>query len=398
MEEEVDLRSYIYRLLKHWKLIVSITVIAGLVVGLVSFLTPPNYEAKAAALITKARYEIVFVPEYKTLSADEAVTMSSSSQREALIALVKSSTVANQVIEQLGDTLDPEEQRVGSITSKIKVENQGDFIAISITSPDPAKAAAIANAWVEAYVSHVNELYSDILQPPAEFRKQANAAKQDYEEQEKIWEDFVGDNRIDELSRQISDKELLCQVKSLRQQFEAGSSSSASTVAISLAFILLQTEAFTSLPAEFQISLDEISGINVSLEDIDALIATLETRSETTPGQSISELRQEVLELRAELAEESARQQDLIRARDTAWQTYTTLDSKAVEVQLAAQAQDGVVQIATVAVVPQKAASTHKAINIGIALVLGLVVGVISAFAIEYFRKPVEKKARVRKS
>jgi succinoglycan biosynthesis transport protein ExoP len=398
MEEEIDLRGYIGVMLRHWKIIVGITLIAVIIGALLSFLPSRTYEARAAVLITETRYEIVLVPEYRTLSGDEVFAASSAAQRETLIALVKSSTIASQVIEQLGGELDLKEQRVGGITSKVKVENQGNFIEISVRDPDPHKAATIANAWTVLYVGYVNSLYSDVLQSPEEFRAQADAAKEEYEEKEKIWEDFVRDNRIDELSRQINDKELLCQLKSLRQQFGADTSSSASTIATSLAFILLQTSAFTDLPAdspaEFQVSLDEISDTSVSFEDIDALISTLESRSETVPGQSISELRQDILELQAELAAESAEEQKLSWSRDIAWETYTTLDSKTVEVQLAAQAQDGVVQLAAVAVVPHKTVPTHKAMNIGIALVLGLVAGVIIAFGIEYFRKPVKARAR----
>lgn len=395
MEEEIDLRGYIGVVLRQWKIIVGTTLIAVIIGALLSFLPSRTYEARAAVLITESRYEIVLVPEYRTLSGEEIFAASSAAQRETLIALVKSSTIASQVIEQLGDKLDPGEQIVGSITSKVKVENQGNFIEISVKDPDPEKAATIANAWAVLYVGYVNSLYSDVIQSPEEFRAQADAAKEEYEEAEEIWEDFVQDNRIDELTRQIYDKELLCQLKSLRQQFEAGTSSSASSTASSLAFILLQTSAFTTLPAELQVSLDEISDTSVSLEDVDALISTLESRSETVPGQSISELRQEILELQAELAAESAEQQKLSWSRDIAWETYTTLDSKTIEVQLAAQARDGVVQLAAVAVVPHKAIATHKATNIVIALVLGLVAGVIIAFCIEYFRKPV--KARVRK-
>jgi uncharacterized protein involved in exopolysaccharide biosynthesis len=400
MAEEVDLRRYFSVLLSYWKLIVSITVLAGLAAGLYVFLQPTIYEARAAVLITKSRYEIVLVPEYRTLSGDEVFAATSASQRDALLALVKSSTIASQVIGQLGDKLDPAEQSVGGITSKIKVDNQGNFIEISVKDPNPEKAATIANVWALLYINYVNDLYSDVLQSPEEFMVQADAAKAEYEEKEKILDDFIRESRIDELTRQINDKELLCQLKSLRQQFEAGTSSSASTTATSLAFILLQTRAFTDLPAdlpaEFQVSLDEISDTSVSLEDIDALISTLESRSGSTPGQSISELRQEILELQAELAAESAEQQKLSWSRDIAWQTYTTLDSKAVEVQLSAQAQDSVVQLAAAAVVPHKAVSVHKVRTIVIALVLGFIASVIIALGIEYFRNPPQK-VRLRK-
>ena len=66
MEDEIDLRKYIDVLLRHWKLIVSITVIGVFVAGLVSFLVPPTYEAKVAVLVIKGRSEITFEPKYRT--------------------------------------------------------------------------------------------------------------------------------------------------------------------------------------------------------------------------------------------------------------------------------------------------------------------------------------------
>jgi capsular polysaccharide biosynthesis protein len=392
MEEETDLRGYIRVLLRHWKIIVSITLIAGLVAGLIGFLGSPSYEAKAGVVITKAR--VIFTPENKPPSDD--VVFALDIERETLIALVKSSSVASQVIEQLGDRLEPDERGLASLISKVQVENQGDFIEILVEDPDAEKAADIANAWAESYASYVNGLYSDILQSPEALTAQADAAKLEYEEAEGMWEDFVRDNRIDELDQQISDIELLCQLKSLRQQFEAGASSPASTIATSLAFILLQTRAFTDTSAEFQISLDEISGINVSLNDFDTLIATLEARSATTPGQSVSELRQEILELKAEQEEEKGRQLELETAKDMAWAAYEVAAGKLLEAEIAPGAQTPLVQVTEFAVAPESPVSTHRVMNVVIALVLGFIVGILAAFVIEYFSKS-QKKPRERK-
>ena len=398
MEDEIDLRKYINVLLRHWRVIVSITLIAVFVAGLVSFLLPRTYEANAAVFITKARSEIIFEPKYKTFLEEDI-----ASQRKALIALVKSSTVATQVIEQLGDKLKPEERKQGNMLDKVQVREQGDLIEISVKSTDPQKATIIANAWAESYESYINGLYSGILQLPTELQVQADAARKEYEEKQKAWEDFVSSNRVDELSRQIADKELLCVLKSFREQIEAGSSSSASAAANSLALILLQTQAFASKPTELQVelpvevftgqpvelqtSLDQLSGLNVSLDDMDALISTLEVRSGGTRGQSISELRQGILQLRGELEQESAKKRDLKKSRDIAWETSTTLDRKAAEVRVATLAQDGVVRVAVVAVVPESPVAPRRAMNIGIALILGLVVGVFGAFGVEYFQK-----------
>ena len=401
MEDEIDLRKYIDVLLRHWKLIVSITVIAIFVTGLVSFLLPPTYEAKAAVLITKGRTQITFEPKYRTYFEEDI-----TSQRKALVALVKSSAVAIPVIKQLQDELAPTEQIVENILDKVQVRDQGDLIQILVRSTDPEKAAIIAGTWANCYESYVNSLYGGVSQSPGELQTQADAAKKEYEEKQKAWEDFVRDNRIDELTQQVADRELLCDIKSLREQIKAGSSSSASAAANSLALILLQSSAFATLPAErlpaerlpaerlpveLRVSLDRLSALNVSTDDIDALISTLEARSGVTRGQSISELRQEINQLRAELEQESANRLELETSRDIAWEAYTTVAGKVVEAEVAVRAQDAVVRVAEVAVVPEQPVAPRRVMNISIALVLGLVIGVFGAFGVEYFQKTGDK-------
>jgi len=393
MEDEIDLRKYIDVLLRHWKLIVSITVIAVFVAGLVSFLSPSVYEAKAQVLITK------FAPQYQAGTG-------AGSQREALIALATSSAVATQVIEQLGDELEPGEKRVKAMLGKVQVGQKGDLIEITLKSSDPKKAADIANTWAEVYENYVNSLYSGISQSLEELRAQANVAKQEYKERQKVWEDFVKDNRTAELSQQISDKEVLCDLKSLREQVKAGSSSSASAAADSLALILLQTRALSSLPVEslpverlpverlpveLRVSLDRLSGLKVSVAGIDALISTLEARSGTPSGRSISELRQDILQLRGELAQEDAKERELQRLRDISRNTYESLDESAAAIEVEIQLQDTVVRVAEVALVPEHPVTARRAMNIGIALVLGLVIGVFGAFGVEYFQKTGDK-------
>ena len=372
MEDEVDLREYINVLLRHWKLIVSITVIVVFVAGLMSFLLPSTYEAKATVLITEG-------------------------DQKTLIALVKSPHVVIQVIEKLGNKLEPKELRIANMLDKVQVRETGNFIEISVESSDPQKATAIANAWAESYQSYTDSLYKSVPQSPEELQVQANAVRKEYEEKQKAWENFIGDNRIDELSHQIADKELLCDVKSLREQIRAGSSSPASAAANNLAFILLKTRASTNLPADFQASSDQLSVLNASLDDVDGLISALEVRSGSTQGQSITELRREINQVKAELERENAKERDLRNSRDTAWKAYVSIISNLTEAIVATQAQTNVVRVAELAVVPESPVASRVVMNIAIALVLGLVVAVFGAFGVEYFKKTGGKAVRRKK-
>jgi capsular polysaccharide biosynthesis protein len=395
MENEIDLRQYIRVLIRHWVMIVSITVIAIIVAVLVSFTSAAVYEAKATVIITITRAEIVFEPKYRTYSLQEDKEL-----RETLFTLVKSSSVAAEAIERLGDELELEDQSIRNILSKVTVNTSGDLIGISVKSTDPEEAVAIANAWAESYVSYVNALYADIPQSPEELQIQASAAMADYLERQREWESFMGNNTIDELTQQIADKELLINLKSLRDQIEAGSLSSAAAAANSLALLLLQTGAYATLPVQFQVPLDELLGLNANTEeqlhDIDSLIFNLESRSGGQPGQTIEELRQDILQLKRELEQQSAREKELKSSRDIAWQTYTTLANKVAEVEVASHAQDVVVRVAVDAIVPERSISSHRVTNIGIALVLGLIIGIFGAFGVDYFKNAkIEPKAEI---
>ena len=388
MEDEIDLRKYLDVLFRHWKLIVSITVIAVIVAGLVSFLgIPLTYEAKASVLLTKTRAEIVFEPKYQTSLLEEQEEL-----KKALVALVKSNTVAADVIEQLANSLETYERSITRIQDNINVRTEGDLIEIMAKSTDANRAAEIANAWAESYVSYINGLYAGSILSPEELQAQAVAAKQEYEERQQEFEYIVGNNTIAELNQKIADKELLMDVISLREQIAAGSLSPASAAANSLAIVLVQAGAFTTLPSQIQVALDGLTSLSASnaalLHDIDALISTLESRIGGQRGQSINELQKEILILKADLEKEVAIYQELIRARDVAWETYTTLDNKATELKVASQAQDIVVRVAVPAIVPGTPISAHKITNIVIALVLGAIIGIFGAFVMEYFRSP----------
>lgn len=388
MEDEVDLRDYVNVLLRRWKLIVTITGVAVLIAGLFSFLSAPVYEASAGVLITRTRAEIVFEPKYRTVLEEDVRT-----RHEALVGLVKSSSVATDVIEQLGEQLRPEERRVTGMLNRVEVAEQGDLLKIGVKSSDPQKAADIANAWGTSYERYINGLYTGIAQSPEEIRAQADSARQEYELKQEAWEEFVQDNRMDELRRHISDKELLCDLKSFRAHLESGETGSATATADNLAAMVFQARAFSGLPSNMEMSMEELSGLEVTPADVGALIATLEDRSGTPAGRSVEALRQEILELRAELEQESAREQELRHARDLAWDTYSTLASKAEEVSVATHVEGAVVRVAAPAVLPESPVAPRRLMNMGIALVLGAVVSVLAAFAVEYFSRPQRRRA-----
>ena len=392
MNDDVDLRRYIDVLVRRWKVVASITLVAVVIAAAVTFTSPASYEARASVLVVTTRAQVILEPKYLTLETEELKAL-----REALVVLAKSNSVATAAIEELGDQITPKERRVSSLTGKVGVTADGDLINIVVKTHDRIKSAAIANAWADSYASYINRLYTGTSQSPEAMRAQAREAKAEYEEQQRAWEQFVVNNTIHQLDRRIGDIELLVNLKSLRDGVEAGSSSPTSAMADGLAIVVLEQQAFApDLRADIQLSLNSLSGLSSDpkdqLRDVDGLIVTLESRSDIEHGQSLAQLDDLTMRLRQEREAEAARERALHRAREVTWSAFETLDNKAVELAVAAQAQDVAAKLAFPAVVPEQAAGSGKVMPLGTALVLGATVGVFGAFAVEYFRTSYSRK------
>jgi succinoglycan biosynthesis transport protein ExoP len=147
VEEEIDLREYIEVILRRWKWIGGITLVAVVTAAIVSFfLIAPVYEAKAGVVIVKSKSEITFDPKYRTLSEEElAPLIGNQARRQALEALIKSNSVAAEVVANLGAMLEPEERDVSALLEMVAAEAVGDLIRIKVRGRDPKKLAAIAN-------------------------------------------------------------------------------------------------------------------------------------------------------------------------------------------------------------------------------------------------------------
>jgi len=412
MEEEIDLREYINVIVRRWKWIAGITLVAVVTAAVVSFLVlAPVYEAKAGVVIVKSKSEVAFEPKYRTLTEEElgSVGIDINARRKALEALVKSSSVAVEVIAELGSMLEPEERDVNTLLEMVETESNGDLIGIKVKGEDPSKIAAIANAWGEAYEGYVNGLYGGRPQSPANIQAQVAEAESSYKEAEEALAKFTGDNQIDTLTREIGAKQntladyystkrvidrLIADARALRDQSRQAASSSPTGMGNSLSIMLLQASAFTllspELPVELQLAFDERAGLEGSAEEqaqnLDALLSILEARREEVQsliGQGT--LQQEILQLQEQLERERARKQELTSARDLAWETYNTLARKEAEVGVASQVTDTEVRFAVSAVEPKEPVAPKKKLNIAIAGMLGLMVGVFGAFLVEYF-------------
>jgi len=297
LEEEIDLRAYISVLLKFKYWIVGLAFASALVAMVVSLLQSPTYEAQAAIAIVQMRTDVTFTPEMVTLSEREDV----KARRDALVALVNSSDVAVQTLDEVGDRLEPDERNVLGLVQMVEASSEGDLISIKVRHREPDVAALIANAWARSYERHVNALYGLAQELNTAISAQAEKAQETYNAAQAALETFVGDNRIATLEREIGTREALLEtyqqardaaqtqpvdlelstrrqvlqdyyqdlqeierwlsdLRALRAQAAKQSTSSAARVGNALALIFLHSRSLGgsgSLPVQLQIDLSE---------------------------------------------------------------------------------------------------------------------------------------------
>lgn len=215
MEEEIDLRIYIDLLLSWWREIVLFTVLAVIVAGGVSMTQPSIYEATASVAIVKEVSSVDLGSQLGTLTEADIAGgkyLDPSARRNALADLVRNTSIAETVIPLLEDNwLDAENEETDPSVLVGKVDGSvgsgTDLIMVQVTDKDPEKAAHIATVWAQAYVDYVNQLYSNTSGTYAAISKQLAATEAEYRESQAALETFLAENRIDELSRLIDEKQ-----------------------------------------------------------------------------------------------------------------------------------------------------------------------------------------------
>ncbi len=272
-EQEIDLRKYVHSLLNYWYiplgfLLAGIILAAGLAARrphvyearvLVAAITTPNQGATDAAFGT-------FLNQFFTSATERKQHMA------ALQALVLSPGVAQAVVDEMGDTL-PESMRrpeilLHSVSSRLV--SGTDLIEVSASHADPQWALNLANAWAEAYVSEVGDVYGDHSRQQYQVvTDQVREASAKYDRAESAWEDMLRQDRFSQLSRDMADRmvilqtlsatsnvalarlveevvrteRLLTDVQALQAQMSAGGSASANASSL----VLLKTRALASL-------------------------------------------------------------------------------------------------------------------------------------------------------
>ena len=439
MEPKIGLKAYLRVILKHYKFILLGTLLASLAAFMFkAFVNPPSYRATAAVLITQTHSRISFDPRFQTVEESDLLArnyvQTQNAHRASLVALVKSGAIARDVAAELGEELTEEERDPANLLGRVSasaaeerpgVSADANIVQIKVTAHDPALAARIANRWAETYVSHINELYG---QPPEAYdsvQRQLLAGQQTYRESQDALEAFLLDSPIDLLRSKIEDTEhliekqmgdrqmvlsglysnkrrmqrLLDDAAALHDQVQTSGAQGSSTV--SLAILMLKTEVFSGsddLPTELQLQV-QVLGDNADVdaqkadlailtEVIGARILRLESAIEEALSmplpEGVEELQEHLRQLRSDAEGESAARRELVSSRDLAWETYSTLLTKAAELGVAAETEDVEVVFASPAVAPRAPLGRGVWFSVALGAVMGCALCVLALFSFYY--------------
>lgn len=231
-EEEIDLRKYVFALAAWWREIILIAMLTAVMAAgyvlLTRFLSSPQYLASSSVAIIRTQSNINFDERFQTTVAQEDVTsnlrvIDYASRRAALLGLVVSGSVAQAVIDQLGDVLTEEDERMPAywlsgdrVLAELLIRegsrNESDLIKISVQAGSAEKAAAVATAWAENYVAQINKLYGEVpVELVTSVEMELVQSQNSYDQSQQALEEFIAQNEIDRLNRQITEKREIIQ-------------------------------------------------------------------------------------------------------------------------------------------------------------------------------------------
>lgn len=209
-------------------------------------------------------------------------------------------------------------------------------------------------------------------------------------------------------------EQVLVDAQALQMQLQSGKSTPAAAWAEALAFIGVQNRAFGAQMQGLEVVLDG-EAPSVGSQDLERLITVLEGKaqgvqeaivqkeqalfgvettlvsvaSDSPLSQRIESLTQEMMSLLAQLEAVQARERELTKARDLAWETYETVARKMAEAEVAEQVTGSEVRLAAPAFVPTRPVGRGRLTSTLVAGMLGGMIGVFGAFVVDWWRQSV---------
>lgn len=415
-DDEIDLRAIFQTLWKARRLILIATLTAAVAAFAVSFwFLPRTYQATAYVFIGQPVVGIAqttgftILPTLPDLNAVVKLAVAPS----LLESVLKDPAVAAAV----GD----KEDSITDMSSMVTVAAIGkDQLSLQVTDTDPQRAALLANTWAEKVTEVVNNTYG--LGALAQtLDSQVLHSQKDYESAQAALEEALSKSRVDALSAQLRRKQtdLKCALDSSSltvrvlddlQFFEQGLSGASGEAPLllgdGLALTTLRQRSLTSQPCQlegqsqsssvfvqsapdFTAQIDSASFAGFSVSKVLAAATQMRAglQAQLTRLQSDqSRLEQEIPLLQKDLEEAQAQLDQFSLIRDQSKELYAALLQQNQRVATVLAQSVKVASVSVGAVPPDKAVSRKTLMNTALAGMLGLMLSVFGALAMNWWR------------
>lgn len=422
MEEEISLRELIEIMINGKWVIATITIIAMLVSGILSFFViSPAYEARSTLMVSPMAQKDQLAT--KDSAYDTLLTYLSQYPQMSLETYrvqVTNPHILNQVISEL--KLDREKYNLNTLREAVNVEAIKDtnLIRISVKDKDPEMAARIANTLAPKFVDYLSETIKE------QMSKSANYLQHQMIEEEKnldavteqLQNYLAKPQSVQELQKDIDAKlELITEFKTQLVELDvdekstkAALESAKKQLAKESRFLdvqksIIDDPVMAGLVAEKGGSISNTPGLTMKSQEINENYITLNAKvaelevilsginsKKAAISSNIQKTQGELEKLQALFAKKQTEYNRLQQQYTIAQDTYNTFLQKYQETRITTSGKigDANIMVVSPAIIPDRPVSPRKALNIAIAMVLGLMVGVFTVFFLDYWKKSDE--------
>ncbi|MFA5537106.1 MAG: Wzz/FepE/Etk N-terminal domain-containing protein [Bacillota bacterium] len=411
MEEEISLRELIETLIKGKWIITIITIVALLISGVASFIfMEPTYEAKATMMVNQSDEENSLTAYLRSISGSDFMSL------ETYTNQIKNPVLLERVRERL--QLNPEKYTIRKLSELFEVKSidKTNLIELGVTGTDPKLAADLVNGLAGEFVQFINE----------EGKKQLTKTIGILREQ-MLAEEVKMNTALDEYTAFLAQSQGVAQLESLYnaklslltskqidltetkislETTKAGLKEGEQVLAklsplIGTEKTLLEDDVLREyLKGEMGGDLSKLVGIKLTSQDINdayiTLLASVNSAKVTVTEleekiinikTTIAETAQEVEQLQIELAEKKAVDERLRTDLNRAKSNFERFNAKHEEALIAStlDTTDTQIKLVAPAWTPVTPVGPRKMLNLAIAGVLGLMLGVFTAFFRDYW-------------
>lgn len=425
MEEEITLRELIEIVLRGKWIIAAITVTAVIITGIFSFfIISPTYEARSTLMVSPlvqgnapSRQDSAYDTLLSYLSQYPQMTL------ETYRVQVTNPHILNQVIDELN--LNREEYSLNTLRNMINVEAIKDtnLIRISVKDKDPEMAARIANTLAPKYVDFLSATLQEQMGKSAAYiQNQMKEEKKNLDAVTEELKNFMAQpQNVAELQKDIDAKlEQLTQFKTMFNELEvqekairASLESAKSMLAQEPKFLeveksIINDPIMAGIAGEKIGNISDAIGLTVKSQEINEnytllsdKVAQLQVELAGIISQkealtaNIQKIQTELESLQASLAQKQTEYNRLQQQYTIAQETYNTFLQKYQEARITTSSKicDANIMIVSPAIVPDSPVAPKKMLNMAIAMVLGLMLGVFIVFFMDYWKNSAEPKS-----